>query len=149
MALDNGKILWQMGSNDVIVPERKPVLYSATTLNTASGTTPVTLFTGSPYYYLTRLLVSVDPNCTTSGGGMISATFTDSAFGIVGQIRFYAPGSFTAPTIATPSVVLESGTGYYFNSTTSGSTLSVALNNPLTGGSVRLAVNYGFTNYTA
>lgn len=138
-----------MGSGDLVVPERKPVLYTATTLNTASGTTPVLLLTGTPYYYLTRLLVSVDPNCTMTGGGMISATFTDSVFGTVGQIRFYAPASFTAPSIATVAPILESGTGYYFNSTSSGSTLTVALNTALTGGSVRLAVNYGLTSYTA
>ena len=149
MALDNGKIAWKIGSNDLIVPDRKPILYASVVLNTASGTTPVTLITGSPYYYITRLLVSIDPTCTTSGGGIVAVNFTDSAFGLIGSARGYCPASFTAPTMAIASTIVESGTGYYFNSTTVGSTLSVALNQALTAGSYRVAINYGLTNYTA
>lgn len=149
MALDNGKIMWQIGSGDVVSPERKPILYTSVILNAASGTTPVTLITGSPYYYITRLLVSIDPTCTTTGGGIVAVTFTDSAFGLIGSARGYCPAAFTAPTIATPSTIVESGFGYFFNSTTAGSTLSVALNTALTAGSYRLAINYGLTNYTA
>lgn len=149
MALDNGKILWQLGNNDVPLPERKPTLYTSAILTPASGTTPVTLFTGSPYYYITRLLVSFDPNCTISGGAVVAITFTDSSYGIVGSARVWCPNTFTSPTSAQPSTIVESGFGYFFNSTTAGSTLSIALSATLGAGAIRAAVNYGLTSLTA
>ena len=51
--------------------------YIGITLNAASGTTPQAILTGSPGYYITRIFIAVDPNCTISGGGMVAVTVTD------------------------------------------------------------------------
>ncbi|WP_174958559.1 hypothetical protein [Burkholderia aenigmatica] len=133
------------GSGDTALPKWIGDLYLSATLNSSSGTNSVTLTTGAPYYYLTRLLVEFLPTCTTSGGGIVGVTFTDSAFGIVGAGHVWCPASFTASTSIIAPVLLESGAGYSWHASSPNSTLTVQLTAALTGGSVRVAVNGGLT----
>ena len=122
-------------------------LYSAATLNTASGTTPVVMVTGAPGYLVTRLFVEVDATCTVASAGMNTINFTDTGSGlVVGQYRVWLPATFTAPTGPTGPQLATTGTGYWYRSRTANSTLQVSLSTALTAGSIRVAVNYAIIN---
>lgn len=145
MALEGSQVQLLLGSGDVALPGRQPTKYSSAILTSANGTSSTTLFTGAPYYYITRLLVSFDPNCTITNGAIVAINFTDSVYGLIGSARIWCPNTFNSPTLAQPSTIVESGTGYFFHSTAPNSTLSIALDSTLTSGAIRAAVNYGFT----
>ena len=134
-----------IGSGGVILPRWVGDAYASATINAAQGTTPVTLITGAPGYYVTRLLVEVLPNATMTSAGMVNVTFSDSVLGTLGQLPVYLPATFTAPTVPTVATPQETGSGFLVRSKNSGSTLSVSVNNALSGGSIRVAVNYGLT----
>jgi hypothetical protein len=146
-----------MGSSAIVISSNQEIpplvgsLYSATTLTAGNGTTPVVLLTAPAgmYLYLTRVLIEVYPSCTITGGGIISATVSDSTFGVVSALPVYAPATFTNPTQATPATVAETGAGFFWLSGTTATTLSVALSVSLLGGAFRVAVNGGYTSFGA
>lgn len=134
------------GSGDVALPNWIGDLYAPATINSASGTTPITLITGAPGYFLTRLFVEVDASCTLATAAMTTVNFTDTNSGmVVGQYRVWIPASFTAPTSPTGPQLASSGTGYWYRSKTANSTLAVSISNALTAGTIRVAVNGGIT----
>jgi hypothetical protein len=134
------------GSGDEPIPAFVGDSYTSTVLSSASGTSPVTLQTGAPGYYVTRLQVSFDPTCTLAVAGMVTVTFTDSVAGVIGQARAWIPAAFVAPTVPVQMLLAQSGAGYFFRSKSATSTLSVALSVALTAGSIRVAINGGTTS---
>ncbi len=136
-----------IGSSGQVLPQLLGNKYVAATLNSASGTTPVTLVAGDPGYYVTRLLVQVDPTCTLASGGMLTVSFTDTGSGqVIGAYRTYIPAAFVAPTGVVGDALAPTGDGYLYFATTSDSTLQVSLSVALTGGSIRCSANTGITD---
>jgi hypothetical protein len=123
-----------------------PNQYAAATLNSASGTSEVTLVTAPAFYFVTVLQITIDPTCTIAAAGMVSIAVTDSVSGnTVGMLRVYIPSAVTAPGIAT--VIRQvNAPGFFWSSPQANSTLQVALNTALTAGSIRVSVGYGLTS---
>jgi hypothetical protein len=136
-----------IGSNQQVIPALIGNRYSSTILTIANGTTPVTLVTGAPYYFITRELVEVQVNCTTSSATTITVAFTDSVDGILGEYIFWCPTTFAAPTVPTGPQLASTGAGFYYVAKTVGSSLQVSLSSSIIGGSVRVAVNCGICNF--
>jgi hypothetical protein len=138
-----------MGSGNAPLPNWVGDVYSAATLNSTTGTTPQVLLTGAPGYYLTRLFVEVDASCTIASAGMVTINFTDTGSGmVVGQYRVFIPATFVAPTVPTGPQLASSGTGYWYRSLTTASSVEVSVSVALTGGTIRCAINGGTTAIT-
>jgi len=138
-----GQIITLTSANGVELPNIIGDAYSAGIINAAQGTTPITLLTGNPGYIVTRLFVEVDASCVMASGGMVSINFVDTVSGQnVGQYRAYIPATFNPPSVPTGPQLASTGAGYYFRSLNPNSSLQVSVNNALTGGTIRCAVNY-------
>lgn len=134
------------GSGALILPATAGNQYVSATLNSASGTTPVTLLTGAPGYYISQLGFQCDPTATMTGGGIETISFTDSASNMVAQFRIYVPASAASPTV--PTIIRQVNEGpFVWNNKTANSVLSIALGTALTAGTIRVFVRYGLWNY--
>lgn len=135
------------GYNRQLIGQFMPTLFASATLNTASGTTPVTVLTApsNMYIFIIGIQITTDPTCTTSGGGIVQSTLSASTSGTIAVLRQYIPAAFTAPT--TPTCNRQtSAPGNFWASQQTGETLTVVNNNALTAGSIRVAFHYGYSN---
>lgn len=135
-----------VASGGLVIPASIGNQYFAATLNSASGTTPATLVTGAPGYYLTEFGFQCDPTATMTAAGMETINISDSVSGMVASFRIYIPSSAGAPTV--PTIIRQVNQGpFIWNNKTANSVLSVALGTALTAGSIRVFVRYGLCNY--
>jgi hypothetical protein len=139
-----GVVQFVTGSNGVAYPELVGNYSVTLTFNNASGPGPLTLFTGSPFYYITRFYVTVDPTCSIASAGMVNIQADDSVIGILGRTRVYLPASSPTYTVPTPALISDSGAGFFGLSTTANSVATVTLSQALLTGQIRVTANYGF-----
>jgi hypothetical protein len=135
-----------LGDSDVPYPLRMGNNYVATTLNAASGVTPVNLITGNPGYFITQFGFQADVTCTTTAGGMLSITLADSSFGSFAVFRLFVPSAVTLPTVPTAIRQVNEGPIIWTNKVAN-SIASIAQNTALTAGSSRVFCRFGTTNY--
>ncbi|MDN7881250.1 hypothetical protein [Burkholderia aenigmatica] len=135
-----------IGSGGLVIPALIGNQYAAVTLNSASGTSPGTLITGAPGYYLTQIGFQCDPTATLAAGGMETVVLSDSVSGTVAQFRIYIPASAGAPAV--PTIIRQVNDGpFVWNNKSAGSVLTAALGTALTAGSIRVFARYGLCNY--
>ncbi len=148
MIVPYGVPLTLVGNNDVSLPYYVGNRIATVILSSSSGTTPVVAFTGNPYYYITRFYVTVDPICTAASSGMVEVRAIDSNLGVIGRTRIFLPNSVNPNQLnVLPSLVTTSDYGFFFISPSANSTVSIAMDTPLTGsGIIRVTTNYGFTS---
>jgi hypothetical protein len=140
-----------IGSGDVLFPTFVGNKLSTVICDAAHGTTPQTLLTGAPYYYITRFYVTVDPICYIQSAGMMEVVAYDSVVGVIGRTRVYMPSNGNmGQANATPSLVTKSDYGFFYLSPNAGSVVTVYPSVPLLGsGIIRVTANYGLTNIQA
>lgn len=135
-----------VASGGLVIPASVGNQYIAVTLNSASGTTPVTMVTGAPGYYISEFGFQCDPIATLGAAGMETINISDSVSGMVASFRIYIPASAGAPTV--PTIIRQVNEGpFIWNNKSSGSILTVTLGTALTAGSIRVFVRYGLCNY--
>ena len=135
---------FKTSNNNILIPDYVANEHTSAILTSTNGTTPLTLLTGAPFYYVGRMIIKVDPNCTVSGGALQTITIADSSSGQLLQYRVWIPNTFTSPTSPVAGIETQT-TNYFFDSKVATSTLTVTLGTALTSGSIRVAINYGFT----
>jgi hypothetical protein len=135
-----------LGSGDIPYRLRVGNLYNAVTLTSANGTTPVTIITGAPGYYITDMGVQVDPLSTIGVASTISFGFTDSSSGAVFMLLWFLPTTAPTKTAAENDRVVTGPGNLIWSSKVANSVLSVALPVALVTGSVRFFVRYGLTS---
>lgn len=134
-----------VGSGDIKYPARVGNLYVAGTITSANGTTPVTLFTGAPGYFITELGMQLSPNITIGTAGTVNLFFSDSTFGTFFNLVWFIPS--TAPTKTQSGIDRQTnGPGFYWSAKNSTTTVTFNTDTALTGGSVRYFVRYGLTS---
>jgi len=136
-----------LGSGDVVYPLRVGNLYANQTINSSNGTTPVTIVTGSPGYYITDMGLQVDGIATLASAGMVNFIFADSSYGTIFFIRYWLPATGATLTAPTNNRQTTGPGNLIFNSKVADSTLQVSSSVALVTGSVRFFCRYGTTSY--
>lgn len=135
-----------LGHNDIAYPQRVGNLYTTATLTSANGTTPITLFTGNPGYYIAELGMQLTPDITIAVAGTVQLSFVDSSFGVFFRLVWFIPA--TAPTKTQATISREvSGPNFYWSGKVPSTTVTVTTDTALTGGSVRFFARYGLTSH--
>ena len=135
-----------LGSGDIHYPCRVGNLYNAVTLTSANGTTPVTIITGAPGYYITDMGIQIDPVSTIAAAATVMLSFTDTSSGGVFSLLWYIPSVLTGPGAPTN---LRQATGpgtLIWSSKVATSKLQVSVSTALLTGSARFFVRYGLTS---
>jgi hypothetical protein len=121
--------------------------YAAITLNTASGSTAQTVLAvpAGFYCHINGIQITVDAISTLASAGMLNTTLsTLLGCQTIALLRSYIPATAAAPTV--PTVIREtSAPGAFFATAVPGDTIMCANNVALTGGSIRVSFNYGFS----
>jgi len=134
------------GNNGIVYPEMVGNNYATITLNSSNGTTPVTIITGVPGYWITEMGVQVDDICTISVAGMVSTKFTDTSSGDMFVIRWYIPSAFS-PKTGPSNNRQVSGPGFAWNNKVANSSLQVSVDTALTAGTARFFIRFAQTNF--
>jgi len=120
-----------LGSGDIHYPCRVGNLYAAQTITSANGTTPVTLITGAPGYYITDMGLQVDPLSTIGAAATINLSFIDTSSGTVFTALWFLPNVAPTKTAAENDRVVTGPANLIWSSKIAASSLQVSASTAL------------------
>lgn len=107
------------------------------------STSPTTILTGSPRYFITGMTVFFDPASSRTPPASLLVSIQDTIDGILCTWVTYFPVIAPVPTIVT---TIPIPLAFFYKATTNGSSLQVVGNGSPTAGNLYVNVNYGFTS---
>jgi hypothetical protein len=113
-----------------------------------NSTTPVTVLTGAPGYYIQSIVAQLDQAAFNSNGvpNITALNISDSSFGIFYQIRYFMVGASITPLNNSTDVTQSTPPAFFWNNKVANSSLSLVLSQNISGAMV-VVINYGLCSF--